>query len=503
MNTSLELLTEKLLGSFDLHTYRRDLSLYMRIGEYLKNGILRGDIPPGELLPSTRVLSQYLDVSRSTAIKAYDILLLEGLTEVRQGSGYRVRKDTSAGRIGRQKIPQHTAYPDISGKGLAFRKNVHLINSTSEEAIAFRPGLPPLDIFPVNHWKRLSNYYWRTIKASSLSYSNASGVAVLKENLARYLSTMRGLRCDPEQIIIVSGSLQSLYLTGNALIDKGDSMVMENPAFPNVHSIFRSLEARIHALPVDNEGIVIPGSGAIPPPKLIHVTPSGHYPTGVRMTPRRRKALLEWASENGSMIIENDYEHEISHWGNRDSPSLFSLDNEQRTVYLGTFNRLLHPSIRLGYMVVPYYLLDTVKALQKHSHRFVSPSNQVVMNQFIEKNYLYQHIRSLIEVAEERKALFCDIVRNEFHPSFRIVNRDVPSLHLLATFDHPVSDQELIHAFREKHLIAHAYSKCFVKDPVDGLILGYASVRKPLIHKKLSEMAVLYNALVKQAGNSG
>ncbi|RNL82073.1 PLP-dependent aminotransferase family protein [Sinomicrobium pectinilyticum] len=498
MHTSLDLLTRKILGELVLNAYRRDLSLYLRISEYLKNKILQREIPEGASLPSTRVLAEYLKVSRSTAIKAYDILLLEGLIEVRHGARYRVKKNMQDDVLPDHKVPADVTYPEISEKGRAFKENVHLINTTSEEAIAFRPGLPPLDIFPVNQWKKLSNYYWRTIKASSLSYSNSSGVEVLKRNLAGYLNMMRGIRCDYEQIIIVSGSLQSLYLLGNALMDRGDTMVMENPTFPNVHSIFRSLEANIIAASIDREGICIPQADEVSArPKLIHITPSGHYPTGVKMSPQRKSDLLRWASENGSIIIENDYEHEISNWGLKD-PSVFSMDTEQRTVYLGTFNRLLHPSIRLGYMVVPYYLLDTIKALQNHSHRFVSPSNQVVMNQFIEKNYLYHHIKNVIEVAEERKALFSGIVRNEFHPSFQLADSPARSLHLLGNFELPVSDQPLIRRFKERHLIAHAYSKCFISGQQNGLILGYAAVRKPLIPKKLSEMASIYNKMIKE-----
>ncbi|SFW58638.1 transcriptional regulator, GntR family [Sinomicrobium oceani] len=496
MTTSLDILTRKVLGELDIQVYRQDLSLYLRISEYLKSRILYRELPEGAPLPSTRTLAGYLGVSRSTAIKAYDLLLLEGLIEVRQGARYRVRRMAPEG-LSDYKIPENTVYPGISDKGKAFKENVDLINTTSEEAIAFRPGLPPLDIFPVNQWKNLSNYYWRTIKASSLSYSNSSGVEVLKRNIAGYLNMMRGIRCDHEQIIIVSGSLQSLYLIGNALINRGDRMVLENPTFPNVHSIFRSLEADIVPASTDGEGIRLPEEDVLPSPKLIHITPSGHYPTGIKMSGHRKQELLKWASKHGSIIIENDYEHEVSNWGVKE-PSVFSMDPDQRTVFLGTFNRLLHPSIRLGYMIVPHYLLDTVKALQKHSHRFVSPSNQVVMNQFIEKNYLYHHIRNVIEVAEERRELFTEAVRQEFHASFQLREHTTRSLHVLGDISLPVSDQEVIRRFKEKHLTAHAYSKCFIDHPENGLILGYAAVRKPLIPKKVGEMATIYNKMIME-----
>lgn len=492
MYTSSDIVIEKFLVQLDLDNYKSSLSKYARICEFIKEKVDKEEIPSNAQLPSTRELSKKLKVSRSTINKAYELLILEGYIFAKKGAGFWVVEKFNNEPTNTS--TDHANYPSISDRGKAFYKNVSLIHSTNEKFVAFRPGLPPLDIFPVNQWKKLSNLYWRNIKSSSLSFSDSSGIDALKKNIADYLKLIRGIKCDHEQVIIVSGSLQSLYLVGNSLINNGDRMVMENPTFPNVHSIFRSLQADIDAVPVDHEGIQVDRIKKDKTPKLVHVTPSNQYPYGIKMSFKRKKEILEWADKNEAIIIENDYDHEISNWKLRNK-SLFSLDRQQRTVYLGTFNRLLHQSIRLGYMVVPYYLLDTVKALQKHSHRFVSPTNQVVMSRFIEKNHLFHHIKNVIEAAEERKEVFINEFDQHFDKAIELEKSQARSLHLLSRLPDDMPDGKLTDEFSKNNIIAHHLSKCYINDHQNGLIFGYSCVRKPDIKKKVRQIAHIYKKM--------
>ncbi|KMQ64826.1 hypothetical protein ACM46_11430 [Chryseobacterium angstadtii] len=476
--------------------FKKNQLKYLTIKEVFRDIIEQNKILTGTKIPSSRVLAELLKVSRSSVIKAYELLVFEGLIESKKGAGYiileRVKKDVDT----KDKINPEIRYPSISDTGKSFQSNVHIMNTTSDQYIAFRPGLPPLDIFPINQWKNLYNLYWRNVKASSLNYSNVSGIINFKKNIAEYLYSMRGIQCNPEQIIIVSGSLQSLFLVGSALINPGDPVIMENPTFPNVHSIFKSLNAELHALEVDEEGINVHLFPEEIKPKIIHVTPSNQYPTGIKMSRKRKLDLLEWATEKGSIIIENDYDHEISNWGLKD-PSLFEMDHHDRVVYLGTFNRLLHPSIRLGYMIVPYYLLDVIKALQKHSHRFVSPSNQIVMSEFIKRNYLFNHIKNVIDAAEEREYIFKTVLTENIHESFRLQDSGVRSLHLLGNIDQSLDDRKLVSILKDHQIIAHPYSKCFISSARNGIILGHTAVRKHLMQNKIIEIAQVYNKLIK------
>ena len=495
METILSRISEKFEKKKARNRSSKDAQvLYLIIYSIIKEAILNNDIPEASILPSTRAVATELKVSRSTIIKAYELLIMEGLIESLAGSGHRVKTMKEDPVPTNPESHNKFVYPDISDTGKSFQKNVTLINSTNDISIAFRPGLPPLDIFPVTQWKNLSNIYWRHIKSSGLSYSASSGTGQLKKTLAYYLNFSRNIKCDPRQIIVVSGSLQSLYLIGNVVINPGDFMSMENPTFPNVHSIFKGLRASIQPVGIDEQGIKVREMTAFGHihSKLVHTTPSSHYPTGVRMSLNRRLELLEWANKHKTLIIENDYEHEVNNFKDF-VPSLFSLDKQQRTIFLGTFNRLLHPSIRVGYMVVPFYLLDALEALLKHSHRFVPSSIQVVLSQFIEKNYINNHVKKVIEIAEERKKQFFDTFEECFGSSLVLKNSQTRSLHALAEFENDYTDTELVAHFAKNNIIAHAYSKCFVdENQKQGIILGYSSVRTQIIKQKLVQMEKHY-----------
>ena len=496
MHTDTDFILKIILEEFSFDEDKKSLSKYLKLSSFIRNKIEHKNFPDAYYLPSTRLLAKYLKVSRSTIIKAYEQLQFEGLIESESGSGFRITNKSKPHNFD-DKIKADVNYPDISRKGQLFLKNLALIHSTDEKFVGFRPGLPPLDVFQINQWKRLSNLYWRHIKYSSLSFSDSSGIEALKKNIANYLNLTRGLACDHHQIIIVSGSLQSLYLIGNALLNPGDTMVMEKPTFPNVNSIFRSLDANIKPLSVDDNGIKIEELKLAKneKPKLIHLTPSNHYPTGVQMSLQRKQDVLNWAETQQAVIIENDYDHEISNWKKKNE-SIFSLDQQERTIFLGTFNRLLHQSVRLGYMVVPYFILDTIKALQKHSHRFVSPTNQIVMSQFIEKNYIYKHIKSVIDVADERRSVFIQNFNKYMHPSIKIKKSSAKSLHILTETPQHISDTEITNKLKKHNIIAHEYSKCFVEDEKQGLIFGYSCVKRPMIEKKIKTLAEVYKEFV-------
>ncbi|MBI1306437.1 MAG: aminotransferase class I/II-fold pyridoxal phosphate-dependent enzyme [Bacteroidetes bacterium] len=468
---------------------------YHLLFRVIKELILNGEMPDQFTLPPSRMLATSLGISRSTVIRAYETLKFETLITGKAGSGYKIKAPEI--RTVKPVPPSTDNFPKLSKAGNAFYSNINLINSTEDESIAFRPGLPPLDIFPVTQWKRLSNNYWRHISLSSLSYSATAGIRALKQNIADYLSVSRGVHCSAEQVFVVSGSLQSLYIIGKAFLDPGDVAVLENPTFPNAHSIFKSMLAELAPVDVDSEGIMI---NSVDPQKarkakILHVTPSCHYPTGRLMSRNRRLEVLKWARENKCLIIENDYEHEIANRRNSE-PSLFTLDEDQRTIFLGTFNRLLHPSLRIGYMVVPLHLKDVLDALMRHSHRFVSPSIQVVLNHFIEKQLLWQHVNNLVEEVDARR----DVFKKEFHSAFdgklTLLEPDSPSMQLLAKIDGDIRDRDLVQTLNKHRIITHAYSKCFIGEANEnGLIFGFSPARIPVIKNRIGQMNRIFTNL--------
>ncbi|WP_338408999.1 PLP-dependent aminotransferase family protein [uncultured Flavobacterium sp.] len=495
MNTNHDFAIHRIQKEYERQKNIKPFNKYIVIYRAMKTCIENNEFPNDWLLPSTRILANELLLSRTTVIKAYELLLLEKTISSKTGSGYRVSYDNVA-ITKKQNVNLNNTnqdlYPAISGKGQAYLENISLLNRLTTNNLAFKPGLPPIDVFPVHQWKKLLNTYWRHVKSSGLSYSQSTGLKELKTSISNYLKVSRNISCNSEHIIIVSGSLQSLYLIANTLIDKNDSVILENPLFPNVHSVFKSSQANLIPIDIDDQGIMIKDMNSFihKKPKLIHVTPSNHYPLGTKMSLKRRTELVHWASANKALIIENDYENEIANTTST-MPTIYSLDTEDRTIYIGTFNRLLHPSIRLGYMIVPSYLIDVVEGLQEHSHRFISPSIQTVMNQFIEKNYLYQHVKNCIETARVRHDLFLTEFEKECK-SMYIESKSFSSFHVVAYFKEAVGEKfelDIIAKLNQINITAFSLSKCYIGiSKRQGLIFGYASIRSNLMKKEIKKM---------------
>lgn len=475
---------------FSKETHRANI--YINLYEALKSAIMDRTLDGGFKLPPSRVLAKDLKISRSTILKAYDLLVLEKYVNSIVGSGYFINSAKVKKLHHNLSTHLHLGnYPKISKKGNAFRKNIHLINKRATSGIAFRPGLPPLDIFPIQVWKQLTNDYWKTVKSSELSYSNTIGIESLRHNIANYLKIYRNIVCDQEQIVITTGSLHSLSLISDALIDSGDAVVIENPTYPYAFKLFQSLKASIQVAKIDDEGMVVEGLRC-KNPKIIYTTPSNQYPTGVKMSLKRRLELIKWASNKNALIIEDDYDQEFSNW---DSPisSIFSLDKQDRTIYLGTFNKLLHPSIRIGYMIVPKYLLDTVKALYQLSSRFVATSIQKTLSNFIEKDYLNKHLRSLIEATNERKYVFLNSFITNFEDDVQIDSKNT-GLHIIGHLKNDVNDTLLSEFFRRKNIIVHPFSNYFIKGKKqNGIVMGYSSVNTKVIRETVIKMKSEYS----------
>jgi len=473
--------------------------LYRQLFEILKLNIQKGLLPSGCYLPSSRLMAETLNISRSTVNRAFELLVFDGLLSAEIGKGYKVEE----GQI-EISVPlnlKKSDAPRLSDVADSFLK----VNIDEEElgnidslGLAFRPGVPPVDVFPVRRWMSLTQKYWKDIQFSSLNYKPTSGVQSLKETISNYLRIDRGIQCHPDQVIVVSGSLQSLYLIANTLVNPGDQVFAENPTFQNVVSIFKGMRANLGALEMDEDGAQLPNAPISKDfLKLVHLTPSCHYPLGTEMSEKRKFEWIDFAQKQKCYLIENDYEHEIVH-AKKDKPTIFSLDPNHSTIYLSTFNRLLHPSIRVGYMVVPFELLPAVEALMKHSHRFVPPSIQMVLNEFIKHSFLQLHIKNIFQIANERKKAFFRAA-SEFLPDWKF--SETSALHILGNNDslfsldscQGMSDKKVAKLLQEHNIVTHTLSSLYFNGPPkDGLILGHSSVPSSVIQQKIQHWSALF-----------
>jgi len=462
-------------------------NIYINLNNSLKKVILDEILIDNVKLPPSRVLAKDLEISRSTVLKAYDLLVIEKFVKSIPGSGYYVTsKNKNHFKI--KSVNKGKLYPTISKRGVAFQKNLHLINkSVTSTIVTFKPSLPPLDIFPTNKWKNLTNKYWGTIKSNELSFSTTNGLKSLRENISNYLKIYRNINCDASQIIITTGSMFSLYLVANALIDKGDNILIENLTYPNAYRLFKSLQAKITPINLHNMGELKNKKA-----KFFYSIPSNQYYSGIKISKKKRLELLEWASLNNSLIIEDDHEHEFTTL-KKPISSIYSLDNEERVIHLGSFNKLLLPSLRLGYMIVPSYLKSAILSIYEQSNRFVSADLQKIMNMFIENDFLNKHLRNIIEITKERKEVFIKHFNSNMGKDIAL-DLNTSGLNIIGRFKNPkINDVQLAAHLEKNGIITNPLSKYFITtQKQNGLVMGYSCVNNKIIKESIEKMSRAY-----------
>jgi GntR family transcriptional regulator / MocR family aminotransferase len=325
------------------------LPLSRQLATALRRAIAEGDLGAAARLPSTRALAAELGLARSTVVSVFEQLTAEGYIASRPGSGYFV--------------PPRLVEPNRHAIGTASSRAprtlsrqaalLYLQPSMPRQGRPFELGHAEIDGRLMASWKRLASRALFGRSQLEWSYGDPQGEPALRNAIGEYLAAARGVRCRPEQIVLTAGSQQGLSLATRVLIDPGAAALIEDPCYRSALDILRAAEARIVPVPVDQQGLDIAAAPRLQePPRLVYTTPSRQYPLGMAMPLDRRLALLAWAERHGVWIIEDDYESEFQQPGQM-LPSLQGLDRAGRVLYLGTFSKLLFPSLRLGYAVLP------------------------------------------------------------------------------------------------------------------------------------------------------
>ncbi|GHO87399.1 MocR-like pyridoxine biosynthesis transcription factor PdxR [Dictyobacter formicarum] len=392
--------------------------LYKQLYERLRAEILSGQLEAGARLPSTRTLASELGVSRNTTALAYEQLLLEGYIESKVGDGTRVahlqpeqilqvRKSSRKTASGQQAAPKD-ALLGQRGQLLASISGPGDENTTgaSVHNVAFRIGQPDVTSFPYETWARLISRHARQSLRAVSTYQNAQGYAPLREAIAAHVGITRGVHCSPEQIILTAGAQGALDLLARVLLDPGDLVWVENPGYQRARGALLAAGARLVPVPVNQEGIdVEAGRQLCQQARLAVVTPSHQFPTGVTMSLHRRLALLEWCRDVQSWIIEDDYDSEFRFSG-RPLEALHGLDSSGRVIYVGTFSKVLTPSLRLGYLIVPPALLKGLIAARLLIDVHLPLLEQMALTDFIVEGHFARHLRKMrLQYLERRNAL--------------------------------------------------------------------------------------------------
>jgi len=371
-------------------------ALHRQAYRALRSAILAGRLGAGSRLPSSRGLARELGIARNTAIAACEQLVAEGYAVTRHGAGTFVaeRLPETAARAPRARAPRRRVRLSSHGERLrraAPRGGLSWNPPRAQLPYDFRYGEPAYPDLPYATWCRLLARHARRATRRDLDYGPPGGAPELREALAGYLARARGVDCEPAQVLVVQGSQQAIDLSARLLLDPGDGAVIEDPHYPALRLALAAAGAEIVALPVDGEGLPVerlPERGA----RLACVTPSHQFPTGAVMPLARRLALLAWARDADAFVLEDDYDSEFRYDG-RPLESLQGLDRDERVLYVGTMSKVLFPSLRIGYLVVPEPLVDVFLAAKAVADTGSAGLEQRALAELIADGSFERHLR--------------------------------------------------------------------------------------------------------------
>ena len=454
--------------------------LYRQLYESYRDAIVERRLRAGQRVPSTRSLAAELQISRIPVLNAFEQLLAEGYLESRVGSGTFVARSLPD-------LPPRPSVPPAARRP-ADRQAPRVISPSAKALLgyaggpwlrgkgAFNVGEPPIDRFPLRVWSQLTARHARSLAGSQLHYGDARGFEPLREAVGEYLRTARAVRCEADQIVIVSGSQQALALASRVLFDRGSPVWIEDPAYFGARNVLTMEGARIVPVPVDKEGLdVSAGIARCKQAAAVFVTPSHQFPLGVTMSASRRLQLLNWASSQGSWIIEDDYDSEYR-YETLPIASLQGLDRDSRVVYVGTFAKILFPSIRLGYVVLPPDLVPAFIQTRR-AMDFCPPTfHQAVLTDFIQEGHFARHIRRTREICRERRSALLAALRDEFGDEMEVLGDDA-GMFLTVALANGWNDREISQSCAREGLWVVPLSESYLTSgrARPGFVLGFGS----------------------------
>ena len=349
-------------------------SLYVQLYKSIRNDILSGELKAGEKLPSLRSLSKDLNISITTAQLAYNQLLVEGYIASKPQSGYYIAEISSS-----KQREQSNPYANVVD---------------SETANVINPFLCDMECFDFIKWKKCNSKVFNDYSNLLLFESDPQGESMLRHQIAKYVYSSRGVKCSPSQIVIGAGTQQITSHLCRILSKMNINHVsLESPGYLPVQSMLLDNGFALSHIPVGKNGIDI-SKLPINIASAVYVSPSNQFPTGAVMPAGRRHQLLDWATDNNSIIIEDDYDSELRYFG-KPVPALKSLDTNDNVVYLGSFSSTLFPAIKISYMVLPSTMSDIFQQIKGQYTQTCSKAEQLTLALFMENGYYYTGIKKM------------------------------------------------------------------------------------------------------------
>lgn len=463
--------------------------MVVRLQNALRQMIVEGTARQHDRLPSTRALAVELSMARDTVEAAYRQLEAEGFLTRRLGSGSFVAPfdcDALTERKKRRR-PSARLQAGLSRRGAAIRTRGGVVDQTV--ALPFAAAMPDVKPFPLDVWRRLTSRVLRDHKDTALMYGDAQGYPPLRAEISRYLASHRGVRCHPDQVIVLGSSQQALAMIATLLLDAGDHLAIEDPGYHGARSAFEAAGVSLLAIPVDLSGLQVHSLlGAKKPVRAVYLTPSHQYPTGVTLSLERRLSLIDWARRTDSWIIEDDYDGEYRYDGQPVS-AIQGLDADDRVFYIGTFSKILFPSLRLAYLVLPEAFgsaFVTARTLIDGQSPLI---NQMVLTQFMSEGHFTAHIRRMRQIYRARRDAFL-ICFNRHLAGFADVIPPAGGLHAACMLKAGLTEATTVSAAASAGVELPTLRRLYCGSrAADGWLMGFAALTPDQIETAMRRLA--------------
>jgi len=477
--------------------------LHKQIYDGYRSAILSGGLAPGQQVTSSRAFADELRVSRFPVLNAYAQLLAEGYFESRVGAGTFVSAalpEQLMSVAGNETVPAQAP----SGPRPVSRRSLLVPSFQPGNSLRhwgpFGVHQPAFEQFPFQVWSSLLARHSQSPQANSIHHVDPQGLPRFRDEIASYLRTARGVKCDASQIMVVSGSQQALDITARVLFDPGSRVWVEEPGYSLQRSVLIAAGCELCPVPVDAEGMdVEEGIRRYRRARAAFVTPSHQYPLGSTMSAARRLQLLNWAQSSGAWVVEDDYDSEFR-YESQPVASLQGLDANSRVIYIGTFSKVLFASLRIGYIVIPPDLVDRFAAMRFAMDIFPPYLYQEVLTDFIRMGHFGRHIRRMRQLYDGRRTALVSNLRDEFGATVD-VHGAAAGMHLAITLPSGTNDRDITARAAQERLWLWPLSRAYMgENPRHGFILGFGSTPVEQIPRAVAKLKTACEGLRLTAG---
>lgn len=462
--------------------------LYLQLYNSIIEEIKKGTLPTDSSLPPIRYLASELNVSLNTVQKAYQQLLAEGYIRAIRGSGYYVENITNTF------LEQLDLQQEYRPQKISRRQQ----NQSPKIKYDFKHDAIFPHLFPWKTWRQyVNNALIEEENQQKIQYESNKGNLKLRTNLCNYLNRNRGVNCSPEQIIITPGTQYAIEIISRLLPASHHKIAYEEPAHNGMRNIFLQNHYDLTLIPVLKNGIDIDAL-ASSDCDLLYVMPSHQFPTGHTIPISNRYRLLEWAVKNDAYIIENDYDSQFT-YQTRPIPALQSLDKYGHVIYFDTLSKVLTPSMRTAFFILPYPLLEKYEQMYQYFNSSLPSFNQMAMAEFISSGDFERHLRKLIKINEKKCRTLIKNINIYLKKHVEIIDTPAGS-HIIVRIKHCIDQQKLINDLKRYQIAIYGVKEYWHTSsaPEDIFLLGFSSLNEKEIPSACQQLAEALDCLLEK-----